>query len=177
MGLSRSEQLVLVLLSIAILAGRAARGCGERNEFELIRGVSDEDSAGARSAAHESLRTGAEQALSASAVSADSARVVGARIVGAHDSTTAGPRAHVAQGARQAVNAAQAIDLNRATLEELVTLPGIGPAKAKAILERREAVNGFRSIDDLLDVPGIGPKTLEQLAGLVRVNAAPEEKR
>jgi competence protein ComEA len=58
-----------------------------------------------------------------------------------------------------------------------MTLPGIGPAKAKAIVERREAMNGFRAIDDLLDVPGIGPKTLERLATLVRVNGAPEEKR
>jgi competence protein ComEA len=161
MGLSRSEQIVLVLLSIAILAGRTARrGCGERHEFQVIREVASEDSTRERNAAGQSE---------------DSSGVREATV----DSTNAASGAS-SDGAREPPRTPQAtgpIDLNRATLEELVTLPGIGPAKAKAILERREAVNGFRSIDDLLDVPGIGPKTLERLAGLVRVNAAPEEKR
>lgn len=161
MGLSRSEQIVLVLLSIAILAGRTARrGCGERHEFQVIREVASEDSTRARNAAAQS-----EDSLGVRDATVDST------------SAASGVSADGAREPSRVPHAAGPIDLNRATLEELVTLPGIGPAKAKAILERREAVNGFRSINDLLDVPGIGPKTLERLAGLVRVNAAPEEKR
>lgn len=55
------------------------------------------------------------------------------------------------------------IDLNTATEENLVLLPGIGPAKAAAILERRERRGGFEAVEELLDVKGIGPKTLEKL--------------
>jgi len=62
------------------------------------------------------------------------------------------------------------IDLNRATQSELETLPGIGPSKAKAIMEYREKINGFRHIDQLTDVKGIGPKVFEKISGLVRIS-------
>jgi comEA protein len=55
------------------------------------------------------------------------------------------------------------MDLNKATLEQLDALPGIGPAKAQAILEARKALGRFKRVDDLLDVPGIGAKTLDKL--------------
>lgn len=61
------------------------------------------------------------------------------------------------------------LDLNLATAAELEELPGIGPATAKAILEARQRMGGFRSVDDLLEVRGIGPAKLEQLADLVCV--------
>jgi len=54
------------------------------------------------------------------------------------------------------------VDLNRAELAELQTLPGIGPAIAERILvARREQV--FTSVDDLIRVRGIGPATVERL--------------
>jgi|GEM_PF-1039323 len=59
------------------------------------------------------------------------------------------------------------VDLNRATVEELQTLPWIGPARAIKIIEARERDGAFTSIDDLGQVPGLGPKTLEQLAAAV----------
>jgi competence protein ComEA len=61
------------------------------------------------------------------------------------------------------------LDLNTATLEQLDALPGVGPATAQAILDAREKVGRFASVDDLLDVRGIGPAKLEGLRDLVTV--------
>jgi comEA protein len=58
------------------------------------------------------------------------------------------------------------VDVNAATAEELTALPGIGPARAAAIVALREERGGFRSLDELLDVKGIGPKTLARLRPL-----------
>jgi len=63
------------------------------------------------------------------------------------------------------------IDLNSATLEELLTLPGIGPSKARAILEYREK-QPFTKTEDLMNVPGIGPKTYEKLKDRIKVSSS-----
>ena len=52
------------------------------------------------------------------------------------------------------------ISLGTATLEQLDTLPGIGPVTAQAILDHRAEHGPFTSVDDLLDVKGIGEATL-----------------
>jgi competence protein ComEA len=61
------------------------------------------------------------------------------------------------------------LDLNIATLEALDGLPGIGPATAKAIIDERTRRGGFRSVDDLLSVRGIGPAKLDAIRELVTV--------
>ncbi|CAN3129885.1 helix-hairpin-helix domain-containing protein [Mycobacterium sp. smrl_JER01] len=61
------------------------------------------------------------------------------------------------------------IDLNTATVEQLDTLPGIGPVTAAAIVGWRDANGRFASVDQLGDVDGIGPARLEKLRPLVRV--------
>ena len=55
------------------------------------------------------------------------------------------------------------IDVNEATVDELTGLPGIGPAKAAAIVSYRRLHGRFESLDALLDISGIGPATLARL--------------
>ncbi|MFZ4720383.1 MAG: helix-hairpin-helix domain-containing protein [Ilumatobacteraceae bacterium] len=61
------------------------------------------------------------------------------------------------------------VDLNRATADELDSLPGVGPATAAAIVAYREQHGPFSAVDDLAQVRGIGPAKLEALRGLVTV--------
>ncbi len=61
------------------------------------------------------------------------------------------------------------VDVNSASLDELDSLPGVGPATAAAIVAERERIGGFTAVDELIEVPGIGPAKLEQLRDLVRI--------
>lgn len=61
------------------------------------------------------------------------------------------------------------INLNTATLEQLDTLDGVGPATAQKILDYREEHGGFGSVDELDQIPGIGEKRLAALRERVRV--------
>jgi competence protein ComEA len=72
-------------------------------------------------------------------------------------------------GAGEGVVPAEPIDLNTAGLAALDSLPGIGPATARAILEERARRGGFRSTRDLLRVPGIGDGRFARLKDRVRV--------
>ena len=56
------------------------------------------------------------------------------------------------------------VDLNAATYNDLVKLPGIGPVMAKRILEFRATQGRFKRLQDLRKVKGIGAKTYEKLA-------------
>ncbi|MGW6915543.1 helix-hairpin-helix domain-containing protein [Kitasatospora sp. NPDC054939] len=61
----------------------------------------------------------------------------------------------------------QPISLNRATLEQLDTLPGVGPTLARRILAHRQAHGPFRSLDQLRQVGGIGERTYAELRPLL----------
>lgn len=61
------------------------------------------------------------------------------------------------------------VNLNKAEESELETLPGVGPAKAAAILDYRKQNGSFQSIDDLKKISGIGDKTFEKLKDLITV--------
>lgn len=66
------------------------------------------------------------------------------------------------------------LDLNRASQEELASLPGIGPVLAERIVAHRRAVGGFPHVEAFRGVPGIGARRYERLAPFLRV--AGEEK-
>lgn len=55
------------------------------------------------------------------------------------------------------------VNINTANADELTMLPGIGPSRAAAIIERRSTVGPFKRVEDLLEVSGIGEKALERL--------------
>jgi competence protein ComEA len=59
------------------------------------------------------------------------------------------------------------VHLSTATLEQLDSLPGIGPVTAQKILDYRQEHGAFTSVDALDAVPGIGPARLDQLKDLV----------
>lgn len=61
------------------------------------------------------------------------------------------------------------VDLNTATLEQLDSLPGVGPSTAQAILDYRRERGRFRSVDELLEVRGIGDAKLASMRSRVRV--------
>ena len=87
-----------------------------------------------------------------------------------HAGETAGPAPPVATPAANAgPEASGPLDLNAATEDELLALPGVGPVLAAAIIRHRDETGPFTSVDGLLDVSGIGPARLESLRDLVRV--------
>ncbi|MGI6189047.1 MAG: transporter [Clostridiales bacterium] len=63
----------------------------------------------------------------------------------------------------------QKININTADEAMLDTLPGIGPSKARGIIEYRNQNGPFQSIEEIKNVPGIGEKTFEQLKDLIAV--------
>ena len=65
-----------------------------------------------------------------------------------------------------------AVNLNTATQAELETLKGVGPAKAKMIIDDRTKNGPFKSVDDLDRVKGFGMKSIEKLRGELSVSGA-----
>lgn len=61
------------------------------------------------------------------------------------------------------------INLNTATVEELDSLPGIGPAIAKRIIDYRESASGFKNVEQITEVSGIGEATLAKIKDLITV--------
>ncbi|MCG2709410.1 MAG: helix-hairpin-helix domain-containing protein [Thermodesulfovibrionales bacterium] len=59
------------------------------------------------------------------------------------------------------------IDINNATVEELMKLPGIGTITAERIVKYREANGGFKSIEELKKVKGIGNAKLDKIKDMV----------
>jgi competence protein ComEA len=67
-----------------------------------------------------------------------------------------------------------AVNINTATVDELNAIKGIGPAKAKAIVEYRDKNGPYKSLDDLKGVKGFGDKSVDKLRDeLIVGDAAP----
>jgi competence protein ComEA len=82
--------------------------------------------------------------------------IVGGAAEGSTAGTSAGAAAPPPAGGGR-------VSLNSATLEQLDTLPGVGPVTAQAIIDYRTSHGGFQRVEDLLDVKGIGEATLSDL--------------
>jgi competence protein ComEA len=74
-------------------------------------------------------------------------------------------------GAKAAVS--QKLDLNSASVADLVGVPGIGPRTAQAIVDLRTKKGSFTALEDLLRVAGIKEKKLAQLAQYLEVAPTP----
>ena len=81
----------------------------------------------------------------------------------ADDDVIEGPVAPSTQGV---------LNLNTASEEELMRLPGVGPSKAKAILELRTQLKGFKKVEDVMRVKGIGRKTFRKLLPMLKLDGA-----
>jgi competence protein ComEA len=79
--------------------------------------------------------------------------------------------APVAGAAEVGAAPAPTINLNTASATELEQLPGVGEARARAIVEAREKRGGFKNLDELEDVKGIGKAAVEKLRPLVTLGA------
>lgn len=69
------------------------------------------------------------------------------------------------------------LDLNRASAEELESLPGIGAVLAQRVIAYRKSVGGFQAVEGLREVKGIGVKKFDRIKSLVTVAASGSKGR
>jgi comEA protein len=67
---------------------------------------------------------------------------------------------------------AEKVNINSASADQLVALPGIGPSYAQRIVEYREKNGPFKRLEDILNVRGIGEKTFEKIRDHITIGAA-----
>lgn len=164
MGLTKSEQVTLVVAILAIVAGFSLQALRQRTAGAGVWVESGE----------------AWQPIPLTPPSPGGSSVSGSPPPGSSPAALTGLAPSGGAPQTSAVSAPTPdkgvprplIDLNLATQPELELLPGIGPAKAQAILDYRRRSNGFRSLGQLLEVQGIGPKTLERLEPFLTLGAA-----
>ncbi|GGW80547.1 ComEA family DNA-binding protein [Streptomyces lomondensis] len=92
------------------------------------------------------------------------APATGAGAAGAGGAAAGGPAGAAAGGAVPAAP----VSLSTATVDQLDTLPGVGPVLAQHIIDYRTQHGGFRSVDELREVTGIGDRRFADLRNLVR---------
>ena len=111
------------------------------------------------------------RALRHTAVAVCTALVIGpSPIVEAQPASTTSAPAETNAAPDVAAALPGVLNLNTASAEELMRLPGVGPTRAQAILDLRTRMNGFKRIEELMRVRGIGRKTFRKLAPLLRLS-------
>jgi comEA protein len=83
------------------------------------------------------------------------------------DRSTVAKASTTAKASYSKAESGQTININQATLDQLVGLKGIGPVMAQRIVEFREKNGPFKKVEDLLSVKGIGEKKLEKMKSQV----------
>lgn len=73
------------------------------------------------------------------------------------------------KNSQQTVSVQGTLNINTATLEELDSLPGIGPVIAQRIVDYRESIGGFQSIESITEVSGIGEATFTKIKEQITV--------
>lgn len=75
----------------------------------------------------------------------------------------------ISEGTPSPLAGEELVNINTASLEELDTLPGIGPTTAQKIIDYREENGPFATIEDIVNVSGIGAVTYEEIKDLITV--------
>jgi competence protein ComEA len=83
------------------------------------------------------------------------------------------PPSVIGSGTRSTNPSATLININTASLEQLDTLPEIGPITAQNIIDYRNANGLFKRIEDIQDVPEIGQVTFDKIKDLITVGTSP----
>jgi competence protein ComEA len=78
-------------------------------------------------------------------------------------------RSEIVTGAYQKEAAPSLVNINTASKDELMTLPGIGEARAISIIQYRETNNGFQCIEDIMKISGIKESMFEKIKALITV--------
>ena len=100
-------------------------------------------------------------------------RILMAAILGIAVSATAASAQSKATTPKAAATATAAapVNLNTATVEQLATIPGVGPKMAERIIDYRQKNGGFKKVEDLMNVSGVGEKSFLKIKPLITITA------
>lgn len=162
-----AEHRALLFVAAVAALGIGVRGFGALREPAVP--VSDRESLARQIASVDSILTLGGRRRSPSAATAETASRPARQTPGPRESATR----RLSSAAVVAPSADAPVDVDRATVELLDRLPGIGPTLATRIVADREANGPFGSLDGLERVKGIGPALLKRLQPHVTFSLPP----